>query len=572
MQKYNLKVKVPLFLIFGLGLFLRTVALTKYPAGLTPDEAAQGYTAYSVLKTGKDEWGEKLPLNLRSFGDYKPPLQTYLMIPSVAVFGLNEFAVRLPNALLSSLSIFGVFLLASEFFKDKKIGIIAAFLLAFSPWHLPLSRGAFEANLNVFFVSFGIWYLLKAFRESKKGYQFLAGLFLGLNMFSYHSPKLVTPLLVLLFTIYWLLFSKKKLSKVEFVKQNGLFFVCYILFFLLAFSSFFAGGQTRGMDVAIFNPTDNWQVVKDARWWSSREVGMPDLISRIFNNKLFYFIKKVASNYLSYLSPQFLFSEGPKGADYGMIPGYGVLWWWQLPVLVFLFSQLIRRGKKIPEVKLLLILVLLSLLPAAITKGTRAANRAAVVLPWIQLIFAWSLYQLKVKARKLKINGRVISLTALSIFLIFFAFFLESYFVQSPRTAAKQMLYGRCPVLRWVQENYPDAKQVIISRRLSEPQAYVTFCLKYPPELVQEQSPQWLEYQERGLSFLDQLGEYHLGKYSFREINWASDSVLENAVLIGVPKEFLVKVPGMETILYPNQDPAIIIYKTKSPETHVSIR
>ena len=103
-----------LFLFFLFGSILRFIWLDKYPVGFTPDEAAQGYTAYSILKTGRDEWGKRFPLNPRSFGDFKPPLQTYLMIPSVAVFGLNEFAVRFPNALLSSLAIIGVFLLAKE--------------------------------------------------------------------------------------------------------------------------------------------------------------------------------------------------------------------------------------------------------------------------------------------------------------------------------------------------------------------------------------------------------------------------------------------------------------------------
>jgi len=163
------KIKILLILIFLSGLFLRLVGLSNLPVGLTPDEAAQGYSAKALFETGKDEWGKPWPLNLRSFGDFKPPLQTYLMIPTVAVFGLNKLAVRLPNALLGSLVIIGVFLLASKLFKNKTLGLIAAFLIAFSPWHLPLSRGAFEANLTVFFSSFGLWFCLNLWK--KKNHQ-----------------------------------------------------------------------------------------------------------------------------------------------------------------------------------------------------------------------------------------------------------------------------------------------------------------------------------------------------------------------------------------------------------------
>ena len=195
-------------LIFCLGAFLRLWRLAEIPQGFTPDEAAQGYTAYSILKTGRDEWGIKLPLNPRSFGDFKPPLQTYLMIPFLTFLDLRELTVRLPNAFLSSFAILGVFLLTKELLVQETIALLAAFLLAFSPWHLPLSRGAFEANLTVFFFSFGVYFLLRALREENRWAEFFAALFLGLNLFSYHSAKLFTPLLVII--AGWLFAREKK--------------------------------------------------------------------------------------------------------------------------------------------------------------------------------------------------------------------------------------------------------------------------------------------------------------------------------------------------------------------------
>ena len=83
-----------------LSAFLRLWHLGSIPSSLYSDEVDQGYNAYSLLKTGKDEHGKFLPVSLRSFGDWKPPLPTYLMIPSIMIFGLNEFAVRFPSAIL----------------------------------------------------------------------------------------------------------------------------------------------------------------------------------------------------------------------------------------------------------------------------------------------------------------------------------------------------------------------------------------------------------------------------------------------------------------------------------------
>src|SRR3989344_1369248 len=94
-----------LAIIFLFALALRTVNLGDHPSGLTWDEAGLGYNAYSILKTGRDEFGTFLPIVFKSFGDYKPGIYVYLTVPSVAIFGLTEFAVRFPSALFGALAV-----------------------------------------------------------------------------------------------------------------------------------------------------------------------------------------------------------------------------------------------------------------------------------------------------------------------------------------------------------------------------------------------------------------------------------------------------------------------------------
>ncbi|MBU2592880.1 MAG: glycosyltransferase family 39 protein [Patescibacteria group bacterium] len=568
MKSFRLLIFTGLLIVFSLGLFLRLFRLDRYPAGFTPDEAAQGYTAYSILKTGKDEWGKSFPLNLRSFGDFKPPLQTYLTIPSVFLLGLNELAVRLPNALIGSLAILTVFFFAKELFGDFLLALTASFLVSFSPWHLTLSRGAFEANLTVFFISLGGYFLLRSFDRKGKKDQFLSALLLGLNLFSYHSAKVFTPLVVLALFVYHFGFSLSSMRRG--LKRMPVFLVVFSFFLLLAFSSFFLGGQKRGLDIAVFNPTDQWQVVKDSRWWAQEKMALPGFLPRVFNNKLFYSVNKIAVNYLSYLSPQFLFSDGPTEGAYGMLPGRGVLWWWELPLILFGLYRLCRKKSK--TAFLILLITLAAPLPASLTKGIRSAGRAAVMMPWIQIFSAWVLVELfssfsslKLKKRSLKIGPKLKFTAFILVFTGFFLFFMENYFIQSPRERAKEMLYGRCQALRWVRDNYPQADKIIVSRKLSEPQAYVMFCLNYPIRAAQEQVPDWLEYQQKGLGFVDQLGEYSLGKFVFKEINWASDSKVAGSVLIGTEKEFpLVDFSPTKRIDYPDGQPAVFIYSNLS--------
>ena len=88
-----------LAIILLVALALRIYKIGSIPPGLTPDEASLGYNAYSILKTGKDEYGALLPFVFKSFGDFKPGLYIYLTVPAVLIFGLTEFSVRLPSVL-----------------------------------------------------------------------------------------------------------------------------------------------------------------------------------------------------------------------------------------------------------------------------------------------------------------------------------------------------------------------------------------------------------------------------------------------------------------------------------------
>src|SRR5437773_2571614 len=108
-----------LFILLGiilLAILLRFYQLGNNPPSIDWDEASTGYNAYSILKTGKDEYGNFLPLSFRSFDDYKPPVYIYLTVPSVAVFGLTEFAVRLPAAIIGVLAVLVIYFLCLEIF------------------------------------------------------------------------------------------------------------------------------------------------------------------------------------------------------------------------------------------------------------------------------------------------------------------------------------------------------------------------------------------------------------------------------------------------------------------------
>ncbi len=132
--------KIFLCIIVLIAAALRLNRLTDVPPGVNRDEASIGVTAYSLMTTGKDEYGRFLPLSFESFGDWKLPLYIYTAIPFVKLFGLTELAVRLPSALAGVASVAAVYYLAHLLFASESIGLLAAFSLAVMPWHIHISR------------------------------------------------------------------------------------------------------------------------------------------------------------------------------------------------------------------------------------------------------------------------------------------------------------------------------------------------------------------------------------------------------------------------------------------------
>src|SRR5579872_3361247 len=122
----NQKIKNTFFLsILIIAFILRFYKLGQIPPSLDWDENSNAYDAYSILKTGRDEYGKLLPLYNRSFDDYKPPMYMYLNIPTVAVFGLTPLAARLPSAVFGFLTVPVIYLMTKKLFENEKLSLLS---------------------------------------------------------------------------------------------------------------------------------------------------------------------------------------------------------------------------------------------------------------------------------------------------------------------------------------------------------------------------------------------------------------------------------------------------------------
>lgn len=533
-----MKIKICLFLIFSAAALLRILWLDKYPSGFTPDEASFGYDAYSILKTGADQWGRSFPLSFKSFGDYKMPLYGYLSVPFVFIFGLSEFSVRLPAALLGTLSVVFTYLLVKAWRKNENEALISSFFLAVSPWHIALSRGAFEANLTSFFITSGVYFFLKGGRR----FVFLSSLILGLNLFSYHSARFVTPFLFLV-----LLFKLRKNRKERFI-----FVVPFLFFVLLAVFSYLGGAGSRVATAGIFSSSSNMSTERFVALTS----GMPEPVARVFNNKYIYFGKVFADNYLSYYSTEFLFSRGAGEFTYGMMPGVGVFYYLDF-IFLFLFIAYFFSRFDFKKDGWFAAWLFISPIPAALSIGPGyAANRAVVVLPALVIASGLGASYFLNKFLKIKIFHFFVFIA----YLLFFVFFVEKYFVQMPVRGSSHMIYGAKQVFDFLSEHESFYEKIIVSKSVSEPHIFAAFYLKMNPVEYQKQSQKW-RFEEEGLMWVDQLNSYSLGKYVFKSLE-EGDFLYENALIVGTGEEIPKNANLLETVFYPDGNVAYKIIDT----------
>lgn len=444
------------------ALVLRLVGLSEYPAGLNADEASFGYDAYSILQTGRDQWGNFLPISLKSFGDYKLPLYGYLAVPSVAIFGLNEFSVRLPNAVVGTLAALATYLLTRETSKKESVGVLAALLLAVSPWHIPMSRGAFEANLTTFLLPATLYFYIKGRTDSR--FYLVSALFFALNMFSYHTLRLVLP--VLMGAVVF--FSRKSLTltKNTYVALSiGVLATAASIALLLGDSGARVGTSSiLGEVESVFTSRLPAQVS-----------GEPEIVSKLFNNKATFLAESAFRNYVTYFSPQFLFTDGPAEATYGMMPAVQI--------------ALALGG-----------VYLFGLLRNYLKRDT--------------LLFAY-----------------------LVVLIGSFSFFAEDYFFQQPIKGGEAMFYGMREAVGKLEVSRDKYQRAIVSKSISEPHIYVAFYTRLDPAVIQQYSQNW-DFEALGLSWVDQLPSYELAGYTFEHIDWQKHKDFRDTLLVGRSDEF----------------------------------
>ena len=464
-----MKNKIIILIIFVIAILLRFWMLGENPPSLTWDEAAWGYNAYSIGINGRDELGRFLPLDyLESFGDFKPPVYAYLDVLPVKIFGLSEFAVRFPSALFGVLTVIATYFLVKRIFWKSKLkesyALTSTLILAISPWHIMLSRAAFEANVATFFIVLGVWLFLLSM-QSKRWILLLSAISFVLSIYTFNTARIVVPILVLVLAFGF----RKELLK---GKKEVIIAIALGTILILPTVKFLISPQAslRFKEVNIFSDinvikTSNQEIANDNNaFWSKL----------IHNRRLLYSVEYI-KHYFDNLSPNFLFIRGDGNPKFST-QNVGQMYIWDIPFFVVGAILIFRR--KEGYWWLIPLWLAIGIIPAATARETPHALRIETTLPTFQILTAYGFVQLYEKISKYR---HLIYTTLYLLLFLNFLYFYHDYLAHYPKIYSGEWQYGYKKSIDYVKNSQDKYDYIQIANGLGRPYIYYLFYTKTDP-------------------------------------------------------------------------------------------
>lgn len=503
--------------------WVRLYQLGHVPSGLTVDEADIGYDAYSIIKTQRDQWGAWLPLNgFRGFGDYRPVLYTYLVIPAVWTFDLTPFAVRLPSAMFGILSPFALYFLVRKFFSHQT-GLVAAFLMVVSPWAIGLSRVGIESNVAIFFMLLGMLCL----SNIKTSWRYLMAsviCFAG-TIYLYTAYTLFTPLLIgvmLLFQKNYALRHKKNILL-------GMILFCTLLvpFLGIQQTGIFSRASTEGFLVN----TDSVGIIQtiNEKRGSCMQMLNNIGICRLVANKPLEFVLVFLKNYLHHFSIDYLYLSGTP-VHRVILPEMGLGYYFEF---IFLLAGLyyLFRNRKVLINRFLLLIFFISPIPDSLT-GSGNFSRLSMMMPFFLTIEAIGLLEIsKHLIANLRLHKKTVGVCYVSTYILVVALFSVQYFTHYRTKFSTKYTYKELVQdIVSAKNNYDN---IYISNHLvdSELHVYYLFYTKYNPQKYQKKTHVAISEKPNGWTEVDRIENVHF-------VGKIPTEISSHSLLIGAPEEF----------------------------------
>jgi len=437
---------------------VRVVGLGRVPPPMFRDEAEKGYNAYCLAATGRDYEGRRLPLFINVFGVFTSAIYQYAAVPWVALFGPEPWSVRLTAALVGLATVGALFGLGRALF-DTATALVAAAILALSPWHVCFSRWAQQGIFLPLLFTLAAWGVVR-FRKGRAAGLPVAAVALALAAYAYSVGRVLAPLF--LFLLAWV-------ARGELHRRKGWAVGAALLFAVVAAPTFYFVTHQSEIALARFRRIS---IIRPDR--EPRQIAGEFLV-----------------NYAKHFDPLYLAVRGDRQMRHSP-PGVGEIYPLELLLLVLGVWFLARKGGA--PAAIVIGWILIAPVASSLTReGIPHSLRSLAGVPAFALAAAVGLVE-GVRRAPRRWRPWLIGLAAAAE-IGAAAYFLADYFTAYPRESQQAWQAGFGEALAYCRTHSQDAEQVWISgafglpvgaeRIISPGEILVAFYEKIPPRQFQ---------------------------------------------------------------------------------------
>lgn len=524
-----------LIILIAIFIIIRFIRLDYAPPSLSNDEISIAYDAFSISKTLRDEHNHFLPISFQSHGTYKAPIAIYLSAPLVMILGNNDYSARLPSALFGSLTILALYLLVLQTTKNRTLSLLSAAVLAVTPLNIYTSRMALEANIALFFVTIGLFWIFKGIESQNKLAIILAMISFVLSIYSYHTEWGFIPIFgLLIFTLYF-----KK------IWRQPIYYISALMFLILVSPVVYDLLQhihenTRASTENILKDPTVHHYLYSSQFNIFQKT---QVIFSVFLNK-----------YSSYTNLSYIFFHGanllPRNNPFqvGLFLSPFIV-----PFVIGLFS--IKRYFPHDYKFVYLFLITSPIIPSLTIGSVNNIRNLIVTIPISIIISVGILILIKYFQNKKKWFCFFLISSLLAITIAVF-YFLTIYFYYFPKFSGINYQYGYKQIALILKGDYSKYEKIIIDPRFGKdkifysglPHLYIPYYTKLDPQQIQnaKREPNQITFD----------------KYTIREIDFNNEKPQNNYLYISPSDNILEsnKFQQIHELLYPDLTPAFKFY------------
>jgi 4-amino-4-deoxy-L-arabinose transferase-like glycosyltransferase len=427
----------------------------------------------------------------------------YAAIPFAALFGPNLLDVRIPAALIGTVTALLTILVGRHLSKRWSVGLLAGFILAVSPWHLLLSRTGHEVVWSPFLFLLGFLAFLRAVDRKLPLGLFLAAGAWALLLYGYPIAKLFLPLMLIFIGMLW----RKELWAMRrwTLLATGAGLLLLVPEFYLFFTRF-------------------------------GDVGRLKQIS-IFTNQQGPWLGQLVRNFIAYIDPEVWVTARLTT---------GPLEWLAVILGLPFFFLLTKRGKSNFPRWFAAAWLLIAVLPSLLGDINPHQLRAAFLIGPMHILVAWGLILIAEpfsKRFRLITKRLVVGVVLASCVIGIWAFWQPSLITNTGFYKAQINFTPEAKqVVQTLSSQFQNAPEVWIQDvDLNQMQVFFMLFEPMDPQVVQHEHV--IETDKKGWYRTVRLGRYHFCAYDDCPIKRQGVIFLELAYRSNLGKHELARIP-----------------------------